>query len=298
MASEGNTIIRSITMLKKFFYLIFCGFFLGLSVFAPGFSGSVIAIILGIYQDLLTIISNPFKEFRKNVMFCLPLAIGAGISAILFVIAFKFLFTTYEKATYILFVGLIAGNLPIIFEEIKKHTFKKSYIIGGACAFIAALVLAILGIGAESSSSIENINSGIMALSGLAAGATALIPGMSVSMVLIIMGVYSNLIIIAESLLHMDFTYLIPFGIFSILALIGLVITSRGIKATFNKFPGFANSAVFGFMTGSLVGILIESLKLADSNFNWLQGGLALATGLVISMLFVVLGKAMEKSKI
>jgi len=118
-------------MSSRFIYRVFCGFFLGLSVFAPGISGSVIAIIMGIYHDLIRIVSNPFKQLKANVLFCMPLAIGAAISAVLFVITFKFLFSTYEKATYLLFVGLIAGNLPVIFAEIKKYEFQKSYQAGG-----------------------------------------------------------------------------------------------------------------------------------------------------------------------
>jgi putative membrane protein len=105
---------------KKFFYRVFCGFFLGLSIFAPGFSGSVIAIMLGVYQDLVCIVSNPFKRLKQNILFCLPLGIGAAVSAVLFVIAFKFLFGTYEKAAYLLMVGLTAGNLPEILKQIKK----------------------------------------------------------------------------------------------------------------------------------------------------------------------------------
>jgi len=286
-----------ISIVAKFFYRILCGFLLGLSVFAPGLSGSVIAIIMGIYQDLLTIISNPFKKLKQNIFYILPLGIGAVISAVFFVITFKFLFDAYEKATYFLFIGLIAGNLPIILTEIKKSEFQKRYLIGGVCAFAAALTLGILAIGVKDVSGIQGNVAGlpILALSGFIAGITALMPGMSVSMVLIIMGVYSQLIFAAESLLHMNLTYLAHIGIFGICFVVGLVLTSRGIKAVFEKYPGFANSMVFGFMAGSLVGILIESLKLSDANFTLLFGGVMLGVGLAVSMLFVVLGRVLNK---
>lgn len=286
-------------MLKRFFYRIFCGFFLGLSVVAPGFSGSVIAIIMGIYQDLVRIASNPFKRFKQNIIFCLPLGIGAAISAVLFVFFFKFLFATYEKATFLLFVGLITGNLPVIFAEIKKSSFQKRYLIGGIGAFAAALALGIAAAGVGHASSVATGTShlAILALGGLLAGAAAPVPGMSVSMVLIIMGIYGQLIFIADSLLHMDLTYLVPFGIFGLCAVGGMVLASRGIKFVFEKFPGFANSTVFGFMSGSLIGILVQSLQLGDENFNWLQGGIMLAAGIGISMLFVVIGRIIGKEE-
>ena len=284
-------------MTNGFFYLVFCGFFLGVSIFAPGFSGSIIAIIMGIYQDLLSIASNPFKQLKKNIMFLLPLGIGAVISAILFVVSFKFLFDTYEKATYFLFIGLIAGNLPVIFKEIKLYEYKNNYLFGGIAAFILALTLGVVAPGAGQSAGSAGISASLplLSLNGFTAGIAAPIPGMSVSMILIIMGVYEQLIYAAESLLRFDFTYLIPFGIFGVCALAGIVVSSKGIKAVFERFPGFAHSTVFGFMTGSLIGILIQSLQINDPNFHWIHGASTLAAGLAVSMLFVALGKVMKK---
>ena len=286
-------------MIKRFIYRILCGFFLGLGIFAPGFSGSIIAIVMGIYQDLVRIATNPFKNFRQNARFLLPLGIGAAISAVLFVISFKFLFDKYEKATYLLFVGLIAGNFPVIYADIKKCGFKKRYLFGGAGAFAVALFLGVLSEGVGQVSGAEGITSGlpILALSGVAGGIAAPIPGMSVSMVLILTGVYSQLIFAAESLLRMNFAYLFPFGLFCACAVAGLALASRGIKAVFERFPGFANSMVFGFAAGSLIGVLTQSLRLEDPGFTWLLGGLMLAAGLAVSMLFVVLGKVMNKEE-
>ena len=286
-------------MIKRFFYRIFCGFFLGISIFAPGFSGSIIAIILGIYQDLLRIISNPFKKLKQNIRFCMPLFIGVAISAVLFVLTFNYLFDTYEKATYLLFVGLVAGNLPVIFAEVKKFGFKNRYLIGGIAAFAAALALGVLATKIEPvpGGGMLIVNLPVFALGGLAAGIIALVPGMSISIIMIIIGIYSQVIFMAESLLHMNTMYLLPFGLFCVCAVIGLVLASRGIKLIFEKYPGFANSTVLGFMTGSLISILIKSLQMSDVNFNWLLGGVMLAGGLGISMLFVVLGRKMKNEE-
>ena len=283
------------TSVKQFFYRVFCGFFLGLGVFAPGFSGSVLAIILGIYQDLLRIASNPFKRLKQNILFCLPLGIGAAISAVLFLIGFKYLLQTYEKATYLLFIGLIAGNLPEIVTQGRRCGFKGRYVIGGAAAMAAAFALAVF---VPSSASAEGMRMSLplLALSGLAGGAVALVPGMSVSTILILLGIYSPLLLAAEAFLHLDFTHLLPFGLFAACALAGMALASRGIKAIFDKFPGFANALVFGFMTGSLAGLLAESLRMQDPNFNWVLGGIMFAAGLGISVLFVLLGRAMEKN--
>jgi len=284
-------------MIKKFFYKIFCGFFLGLSIFAPGFSGSVVAIIMGVYQDLIRIASNPFKKLKENILFCLPLGIGALISGVLFIFGFEYLFETYEKATYLLFVGLIAGNLPIIYQDVRKSGFKMKYSIGGVIAFAVALVFGLLAVG-DSRDGLAGFTAGLplLAVSGFAAGMGAFVPGMSVSMILIITGVYEQLIFAARTFLNFKLTYLFPFAWFGLFVIIGLVVTSRGIKALFDKAPGLANTAVFGFVLGSLVGVLVQTLRSTDTDFNWYIGAIMLAVGLLISMLFVILGKRMNKN--
>ena len=284
-------------MVKKFIFRVFCGFFLGLSVFAPGFSGSVIAIIMGVYHDLLRIISNPFKQFKQNFIYCLPLAIGGFLSAVFFVISFRFLFETYERATYILFVGLIAGNMPIILAEVKKYNIQRNHLVGGILAFMFAFAVCVLGGGIGGASGDNAVGLTIFAISGFIGGAVLLVPGMSISTILIIMGVYGPLIIAAESLVRMNFEYFTPIGIFAAFALIGLVSASRGIKFVFEKLPDFANTAVFGFMGGSLFGIFAQSLQIEDPHFNWIYGGVMFAIGLLASLLFVSMGKAMNEEK-
>jgi len=286
-------------MAKRFFYRICCGFFLGISVFAPGFSGSFIAIILGVYQDLVRIASNPFRKLKQNIIFCVPLGIGAAISAVLFVIFFRYLFDSFEKATFFLFIGLIAGNLPVIFKDIKACGYKWHYLIGGLASFAAALALGIFAARVGEAQGAQGVTAGLplLALSGLAGGAAALVPGMSVSMILILMGVYGQLLLMAEAFLHLDLAYTLQFGLFGFSALAGLALASRIIKVVFEKFPGLANAMVFGFMTGSLIGILAQSLRLPSANFRWWLGALMLAAGLVVSMLFVMMARAMEKAE-
>jgi uncharacterized membrane protein len=69
------------------------------------------------------------------------------------------------------------------------------------------------------------------------------------------------------------------------------MLAARGIKAVFEKYPGFANTTVMGFMAGSLVGILIQAYRLDDPNFTWFSGAVMLCAGLAVSVIFVVVGK-------
>ncbi|MBQ8202864.1 MAG: DUF368 domain-containing protein [Clostridia bacterium] len=268
--------------MKSFFYRVLCGFCLGISVFAPGISGSIMAIIMGIYDKLLDIASNPFKNFKKNFMFLLPMGIGAVISLVLFVLVFSYLFETYEKAVFMLFIGLIVGNLPTVYKEARKSSFKWYYILGAAAAFAIALVVGIMseGVG-DAQIAQENTNLMYIALSGVFAGFASLIPGMSVSMILIVMGVYDYLIASAKAL---DIVTIAVVGVAFVLS---MILSSKLIKFVFTKFSGMAHFMVMGFLIGSVGGIFL-TLPKGGSN---LAGVIMLVIGLAISLLFVYLGK-------
>ena len=285
--------------MKLFLYRIVCGFFLGLSIVAPGFSGSLVAIAMGVYHEFVRIIANPLKKLKQNLMFCIPLGIGLIISGILFVLTFRQLFDSYEKAIYLLFVGLIAGSIPLVLFEVKKIGFKPFYLIGaiGALALAVAIGVFASGSGLMSGDTATMSDWPGLALGGFAAGVTALIPGMSLATILILLGVYSPLIYAVEELLRMELSFIIPIGLFFICTVIGLLSAAKGIKYIFEKFPGFANTTVLGFQVGSLISIFYQSQQITDPNFTWLLGAIMILIGLGISALFIMMGKMMNKSE-
>lgn len=268
--------------MKSFLYRILCGFCLGISVFAPGISGSIMAIIMGIYEKLIDIASNPFKNLKQTIKFLFPMGIGAAISLVLFILVFSYLFEAYEKAVYMLFIGLIAGNLPMIYKETKKSEFKWYHLLGAIVALFTAFIIGVVSENANTAQSIEaGSNLIYLAISGAVGGFASLIPGMSVSMILIVMGVYDTLIASAKSL---DIATIATVGIAFVVA---MVLSSRVIKFVFEKFSGLAHFMVLGFLVGSIGGIFC-SLPTNGSN---IAGVIMLVLGLAISLLFVYLGK-------
>jgi len=267
---------------KSFFYRILCGFCLGISVFAPGISGSIMAIIMGIYDRLLDIASNPFRNFKGNVRFLFPLGLGAALSLVSFILAFSYLFETYEKAVFMLFIGLIVGNLPMVYKEARKSRFKWYYIPGAVAAFAVALTVGILseGVG-ETQIAHANTSLIYIALSGVLAGFASLIPGMSVSMILIVMGVYDYLIAAAKAL------DIITVGVVGVAFVLSMMASSKLIKFVFSKFSGMAHFMVLGFLVGSVSGIFFT----LPEGGSHLAGAVMLVIGLAVSLLFVYLGK-------
>lgn len=277
--------------MKNFFYRILCGFCLGISVFAPGISGSVMAIILGIYDKLLEIVANPFHNLKKNIKYLFPMGIGAVISFVLFILVFSYLFETYQTATYILFIGLIAGNLPVVFKQTREVAFKPHFLVGLVLTAGFACMMGILGERTMTSVAVAGLPLWYLGIAGGVAGFASLIPGMSISMILIVMGTYESLLTAVKTL---DLLTVAVVGCSFVLA---MVVSSRFIRFVFAKFTGFANYMVIGFLIGSILGIAYGVFAAGYSGiWNVLVGVLMLCAGLGISLLFVYLGKKVEST--
>ena len=80
------------------------------------------AVMMGIYDELINVISNPFKNFKKNILYVLPMVIGAGVSVVALIKALDFLFANYPVPSYLLFMSLIAGSIPTVIDEAKKNS--------------------------------------------------------------------------------------------------------------------------------------------------------------------------------
>lgn len=276
--------------MANFLYRVLCGFFLGISIFAPGISGSVMAIIMGIYNKLINIVANPFKNLKQNIIYLFPMGIGAAISLVIFVLLFSHLFETYERETYLLFIGLIVGTLPTLWQDTSEGKFKGHFMIGIIAAFTLATVTSILGLNnseAMTGSVLSVSEYGYLALCGFISGSASLVPGMSISMILIMLGSYESLMYAAKSL---DIAVIVIVGGCFVL---GMIVFSNVIKFLFNKYKDYANFVVFGFMSGSLLGIFVGLIQ-SSTDLNIFIGAIMLLIGLVISLIFVALGKNLK----
>lgn len=272
--------------IKDLFYKIICGFLLGTAVIAPGVSSSVIAVIMGIYNDLIEIVSNPFKNLKKNIVYMIPIGIGALVSVVTLVQGLEWLFDNYSLPAYFLFIGLIAGSLPTVFREANTGAFKKRYILAIVIAFSMAVAIGIpeklnLAVATDTTSWMY------FSLCGAIAGIVSLIPGMSVSMILMMLGVYEPML---SATSNFDVITMMPVGICFV---IGMVLFSRLAKYVFERFHSFAYYMVSGFMIGSIVTIFpgipsdIPALIISI---------IAICVGLFISLVFQVLGKNLKST--
>lgn len=279
-----------------------CGAFLGISVIAPGISGSIMAVMMGMYNDLINVISNPFKNFKKNFFFLLPMGIGAVISMVALIKVLDFLFANYTVPAYLLFMSLILGSVPTVISEVKKEqkSVKPAYFIGTALAFAFALTIGLL---AKSGTVIPIDTADVLSTSmriyvpicTFVAGMMSMLPGMSISMLLMMFSVYEPLLGLANGMMSSDelftgvwFTGMIAVGTAVLSFLVGMVLFSNITKHIMDKHHSLGFLMVLGFMFGSIISIFPG---LPSGTLNWLLSIAAVIAGVSISILFQFLGK-------
>ena len=143
------------------------GMIIGIANIIPGLSGGTMAILVGVYEKLIDTIGNFFKKFKEtfveNMIFLIPIGLGAVVGVIGFSKLLEFLLDKYNMPTQFAFIGLVVGGLPLIFKNANKEGgFKGKYFIPFFITFAIGLTLSILemfGIaGTEISSFDLNLN--------------------------------------------------------------------------------------------------------------------------------------------
>lgn len=254
----------------KAILLILKGFIMGIANIIPGVSGGTFAIILGIYEKLINILSCFWKNIKENLKFIIPLVIGIAIALIGGSYLIDFGLDHFPIATMMLFIGLIIGGLPYIYIKVHK---KYSFLNVSIFIIIAAIVILISLLNMNKTVSLNNISFLLIVkliFVGMITAATTIIPGVSGSLVLMNMGYYEGIIEALKGLtkisqLWHNIAILLPFGIGVIF---GLILIARLIKWLLNKFPIQSYFGILGFVVASIVCILI---KIDYTNINTLE---------------------------
>ena len=233
----------------------FKGMIVGIANVIPGVSGGTIAVCTGIYEKLISIISNFFKNFKKtfkqNMIFLIPIGLGAVVGILAFSRLMTYLLENFPMQTNFTFIGLILGSVPLIFKKANLQGFKKQYIIPGIVTFGIGIVLTILEIMNVTGNVITafDMNFGTvitLLLYGFISAASMIIPGISGSFMLLLLGAYTAIMTAVSTL---NIAVLIPFAIGAIL---GVLACSKVIDILLAKFYGYTYYAIIGFILGSL----------------------------------------------
>lgn len=258
--------------------LIIKGLIIGFAKVMPGVSGAILAISMGVYDKGINAITRFFDNIKENTKFLFFIGIGIIIAIMLGSNIVYFLLNNYYVITMLFFMGLIFGSTPKIISKIDKTI--KGYIIS-LVTFIIVTLLTTINI------SNNNINNSIILylFSGLIDAFGMVVPGVSSTALLMVIGTYNNIIYSLSDIEHIiiNLNILIPYGIGIFM---GIIITSITINYLFKKY----NKKTFSFILGVILSTLLTLLlKIFSYNINikdLVIGGLLLSLGIIISYVF------------
>ena len=239
--------------LVDYISLFFKGIFMGIADAIPGVSGGTIALLLGIYEELISTISslnvnllidlkqNGFKSFWKklNGNFLVTLIVGIGISLIFFIKISSKLLNDYPMFIWSFFLGLIIATVYVIFKLIK--TWDYINIISAFATIILSSILSSISLNSS-----DEISLIYILVCGIIASSAMILPGISGSLILVIMGVYKVLIDSVNNLeISIIFTFIIG-------AITGLISFSKILSWLFNNYKNLTYSIMLGLVIGSI----------------------------------------------
>ena len=248
-------------MLKK----ILQGMVVGIANIIPGVSGGTMMVAMGLYDKLIHSITHLKSEFKESMKLLLPIFAGAGIAIIALSRLFEFLLSMYPIPTNFAFCGLIAGSLPFIVKKVKGHPVTIGKIIPFLVFFGVVILMAVLGEGGGNAADVSFTFVNLIKLFGVGvvAAATMVVPGVSGSMMLMLLGYYDTIIETIndciDALIRFNMTELIHvFGIlipFGIGVVIGIFAIAKLIEFIFKKAEIHAYYGLIGLIVASPIAI-------------------------------------------
>jgi len=285
------------------------GYVIGAANVVPGVSGGTMAYLLGIYERLINSVKSfgpealqlllkfELKEFAKktDLVFLLSIFLGVGLSFVTLAKLLSWGFDNRPLYVWSIFFGLILASIPSLLKSVKKWTPN--------CVVLAIIGLLAAGSMAFLTPASENDNIFYLMICGVVAASSMIIPGLSGSFVLLLMGNYKLIMLDSVSRLTdgdlSTLKVLIPVGIGAIL---GIALLSRLLSWLFKKYHDLALSLIGGFVVGSLAVIWPwkdtvikeftkgDELKLKITGFeNWRLPDLTSSTDW-IAVIFCALG--------
>ncbi|MGN0165182.1 MAG: DUF368 domain-containing protein [Lachnospiraceae bacterium] len=287
--------------LKSSVFNIIKGIFVGVANVIPGVSGGTMLVSFGIYDKLIDSVNSLFKEFKKSISFLVPILLGAALGIVGFSYLIEFLLKEYTLPTALAFIGLIMGGLPVMFaglrEKQKEAGMEKFRLrIQDVIIFILFFAIVIvMPMIKESTDTMQTLspsfwNVAMLFFGGIIAAATMVIPGVSGSMIMMILGFYYGVINLITTFMNALLAFdvkalidccilLVPFGIGVIL---GIVLIAKAIHYLFLYHGIMTYSAIFGLVLASPFAIIM--------NTGALSGHIGVISTIVGLIVMVVLG--------
>ncbi len=276
------------------------GMLMGIADLIPGVSGGTIALITGIYKDLISSLNNiNFKNISKNLFtnfksykfdFLSVLVIGIGLSIILFSNIILFLLENYNNEISSFFFGLIICSIYVLLKKIKTFKIYDIFVL----IFSSFLIFQLLKLNSLE----QEINLTYVFICGFLCSCAMILPGISGSYILLILGAYQFILkklndVFTEG--SDSYLYVITFILGAIL---GVVTFSRIIKWLFKNFENRTLIVLIGFILGSVLNILpykTENNESITSFLNFFKNDFSLILWVLLGFVVIIILNVISK---
>lgn len=252
----------------KFIKDILRGVLIGIANAIPGVSGGTMMVSMGIYDKIISSVTNIFHQFKKSVITLIPYGIGMGLGIVGLSFVIDYLFANYPIPTALLFIGLILGGLPLMLGKVKGKCMNIWNGIVFLVFFAFIFLLQWLNAKATDVTLVLSVSMAIrLFFVGIIAAATMVIPGVSGSMILMLFGFYTPVLeavtLTVTALVNGDFgdfihqcLILVPFGVG---VLLGIYYVAKLIEILLKKQETMTYCAILGLIVASPFVILMQT---------------------------------------
>lgn len=254
--------------MKEKLILFIKGIVLGVAFVIPGVSGGTLAVLMGIYEELIEAASNFYKsiaDFKKYIMYLLPIGLGVVFSVAVFAKLIKFGLDKAPIITILIFLGMIIGGIPALVRNVKgtKINLKDMTLM-----LVGLIIVISMLIFHKSNSNVVLTNMSItgyitLFLVGAIAAVTMVVPGISGSFTLMLIGYYEPILNLVNDItsfknlgpnLILIFTFML--GVF-----IGIIFISKIIEWCLKHYKRETYYAIIGFVLSSIISVIYEVSK-------------------------------------
>lgn len=231
------------------------GYIIGSSMSVPGVSGSTMAILLGIYDRLISSISRFLKDIKGNILFLLKFCFGAGAGICTLSFLIKWLLEKFPIPVSVFFLGAVVGGIPALYKKTKESTFKISSGLYFLLGFIIVLSIGFIPAGSIDISFDSGLTHYLMLLvTGVVIALALVLPGISTSHMLLVLGMYDAML---DAITKFDVVYI---GILGVATLIGVFLITKPLEWILNSFPHQTYWMIIGFVVGSTYEIFRDKI--------------------------------------
>lgn len=247
------------------------GAWIGGTMLVPGVSGGTMAMILGIYDELIKAVSSFFKDVRKHFVFLSIFLAGAVLGMIAFAKPISHLLEAYPRPTMYFFVGAVVGGIPLIYKKstVREINFRIMFYI-----FLGLMTMYLLA-KLPTDMLKSDMYSGVMRFilmigAGIISAVALILPGISGSYMLLLLGIYDDTM---KAISTFYLPFLIPLGIG---VMLGILLTTKMLEKALQIHPQPTYLIILGFMIGSTItvfpGLPASGWGLGICGFTFLLG--------------------------